>query len=245
MSKRTDRSYSPAWRLISVIILRPLIRALMKHDTHGREHIPREGGMILATNHLSYADVFAVALFSYESGRYPVFLAKSSLFKTKILGYVLRKLGQLPVYRGQTDAALVLKDAEQGLRDGACVIFYPESTITRDPAQWPMTAKTGVARLALATGAPVIPVAHWGAQDVLPYGSARPRLLPRKTVHMIAGPPVDLSGSAGKPLNGETLRAATEVIMADITAQLAGLRGEEPPAIPYDPAAVRRATRQK
>jgi len=106
-----------------------------------------------------------------------------------------------------------------------------------------MVAKTGVARLALTTGAPVIPVAHWGAQDVLPYGSSRPRLLPRKTVHMRAGPPVDLSGYAGKPLNAETLRAATEVIMADITAMLAELRGEQPPAIPYDPIAARRSAR--
>jgi 1-acyl-sn-glycerol-3-phosphate acyltransferase len=56
-----------------------------------------------------------------------------------------------------------------------------------------MGARTGVARLALATGVPVIPVAHWGTQDILPYGEKKPRLLPRKTVHVLAGPPVDLS----------------------------------------------------
>ena len=83
-------------------------------------------------------------------------------------------------------------------KDGACVLFYPESTVTRDPEFWPMMAKTGVARLALATGAPVIPVAHWGAQNVLPYGSFKLRVIPRKTVKILAGPPVDLSEFAGR-----------------------------------------------
>jgi 1-acyl-sn-glycerol-3-phosphate acyltransferase len=105
-----------------------------------------------------------------------------------------------------------------------------------------MLARTGVARLALATGAPVIPVAHWGAQDVLPYGDKKPRLFPRKTVQIISGPPVDLSEFDGKPLNRDTLRAATSAVMADVTGLLAGLRGEQPPAVPYDPAAARRET---
>ena len=138
MSKRADGSYSRIWRAISKIILVPLLYSLMKHDWRGQEHFPREGGLILAANHLSYADVLAVALFSYRAGRYPVYLAKSSLFDMPVLGHILRKLGQLPVYRNATDAALVLKDAEQGIRNGAGVIFYPESTVTRDPALWPM-----------------------------------------------------------------------------------------------------------
>jgi 1-acyl-sn-glycerol-3-phosphate acyltransferase len=102
-----------------------------------------------------------------------------------------------------------------------------------------------VARLALTSGVPVIPLAHWGAQDILKYGSKRPHLVPRRTVHMVAGPPVDLSGFAGKPLTKETLRAATDVIMADITGLLAKIRGEQPPAAAHDPAAARRAARQE
>ena len=77
------------------------------------------------------------------------------------------------------------------------MIVYPEGTATRDPDLWPMVGKTGAARLALTTGAPVIPVAHWGAQDILPYGTSKPHLFPRKTVRMVAGPPVDLSAYAG------------------------------------------------
>jgi 1-acyl-sn-glycerol-3-phosphate acyltransferase len=244
MTKRADGSYSNAWRGVSQIILRPAIRALMKFDWQGQEHfIPAGGGMIVAANHLSYADVLALALFCDQAGRYPTFLAKSSLFKIKGLGPIIAKLGQLPVYRGQTDAALVLRDAEQGVRDGACVVFYPEGTVTRDPAMWPMQSKTGVARLALATGAPVVPVGHWGAQYILPYGSVKPHLIPRKTVHMIAGPPVDLSEFAGKPLDTPTLRAATDKIMTDVAALVGKLRGEDPPAQPFNPAVARRKQR--
>jgi 1-acyl-sn-glycerol-3-phosphate acyltransferase len=245
MSKRADGSYSRTWRRASEMILRPLIRALMKHDWQGQDHLAAGGGMIVAVNHLSYADVLAVALFCDQAGRYPTFLAKSALFNIKLIGPVFAKLGQLPVYRGQADAALVLRDAEQGVKDGACVVFYPEGTVTRDPQLWPMVAKTGVARLALATKAPVIPVAHWGAQDILPYGSFRPRLIPRRTVRVIAGPPVDLSEFDGKPLDTPTLRAATDKIMAEIAGLLGKLRGLDPPAEPYHPAIARRKARQQ
>jgi 1-acyl-sn-glycerol-3-phosphate acyltransferase len=238
---KQERSYSRGWRRFSVLLLQPLLHALIKQEFQGRENFPQEGGVILAPNHLSYADWGTVALFSYESGRYPVFLIKSGAFKVKMIGPFLRKCGQLPVYRDRGDAALVLRDAERALRDeDACVIVYPEGTATRDPDLWPMRARTGVARLALATGAPVIPIAHWGAQDVLPYGSKRPHLFPRRTIRMVAGPPVDLSAFAGQPINARTLREATDTVMADVTALLTGLRDGTPPAAPYDPAAHRR-----
>jgi 1-acyl-sn-glycerol-3-phosphate acyltransferase len=243
MTKRADGSYSNAWRGVSKIILRPGIRALMRQDWQGQEHFPQTGGMIVAANHLSYADVLAVSLFVDGGGRYPVFLAKSTLFDIPVLGSIITKLGQLPVYRGQADAALVLRDAEQGLRNGACVIFYPEGTVTRDPASWPMQAKTGVARLALATGVPVVPVGHWGAQDVLPYGSLRPHVIPRHKVRLLAGPPVDLSEFEGRPLDNRTLRAATDKIMADVAGLVGKLRGEDPPPEPYRPAVARRKQR--
>ena len=238
MARQAGRDYSPGWRLFTKIILPPLIRAVMKRETGGQENFP-PGGAIVAGNHLSYADWPAMALFVYEAGHYPVFTIKSPVFDVRLIGPLMRKLGQLPVYRGRADAALVLKDAEQRIGRGACVIFYPEGTASRDPDQWPMLARTGVARLALSTGAPVIPVACWGAQVILPYGDKRPRLFPRKTVKIAAGPPVDLSAFTGRPITAETLRGATNAIMADITRLLAGLRGEQPPAVPYDPRAGR------
>jgi 1-acyl-sn-glycerol-3-phosphate acyltransferase len=237
MTKRADGSYSRGWRRLTEIVLPPVINALMGHEWRGQENIrnvPADSGLILAINHVSYADVLAMCLFSYKSGRYPVFLAKSTLFEVKGLGRVVRGTGQLPVYRGQSNAGLVLRDAERGLRNGACVIFYPEATVTRDPDLWPMVAKTGVARLALATGAPVIPVAQWGAQRILPYGSKRPHLFPRTTVQVMAGPPVDLSAFDGQALSPKVLRDATDLIMKDITGMLARIRGETAPAKPYD-----------
>jgi 1-acyl-sn-glycerol-3-phosphate acyltransferase len=244
-SKRADGSYSNAWRNVSKIILRPGIRMMMRLDWHGQEHIPTDGPVILAANHLSYMDIFAVALFADSARRYPVFLAKSSLFNIPVIGPVIGWLGQLPVYRGQADAALVLKQAaELAAKNNACVIFYPESTVTRDPEQWPMVAKTGVARLALECDIPVVPIGHWGAQRILPYGKFVPKFLPRKTVKVLAGPPVDLSEFTAEPASSQVLRAATDKIMHDVTSLVAELRGETPPAEPYHPAVARRKLRQ-
>jgi len=244
MSDRGNQDYSPGVRRFTKIVLPAPIKSIMKRDWHGHEHIPRSGGVIVAANHLSYADWAAMALFVHEAGRYPAFLIKSTAFNVKGVGPFLRAAGQFPVNRGTTDAALVLNDAERGLAKGECLIFYPEGTATRDPDLWPMVPKTGVARLALATGAPVIPVAQWGTQDILPYGTKKLSVIPRHLVKMAAGPPVDLSAYEGEPMSRDVLRAASATIMADITGLLARLRGEAPPAVPYDPAAARRAARQ-
>ena len=238
---RPERSYSPGLRFVTGRGLRVVLAGLMKHDQRGRENLPRTGGVILAPNHLSYADWAAVAVFSYDGGRFPVFLIKSSVFNVKVIGPFLRKLGELPVYRNRNDAALVLKQAEDALRDGQCVIVYPEGTASRDPDLWPMVGKTGAARLALKTGVPVIPIAQWGAHEVLPYGSAKPRLWPRKRAQLVAGPPVDLSAFAGKPLTATNLRAATAAIMTDVTSLLTELRPGTPPAVPFDMDAARKA----
>ena len=238
---RREWGYSRGWRLFTVSILRPLLRLLMRHEWQGQENFPRSGPVILAPNHLSYADWGQVALFTNVVGRrFPVFMIKSAIFSVKFIGPLMYKDGQLPVYRGRGDAGLVLKQAEQALAAGACVVVYPEGTASRDPDLWPMVAKTGAARLALTTGAPVIPIGMWGAQDVLPYGSKKPKLWPRKTVKLAAGPPVDLSAYAGQRLSASTLRAATADIMADVTALVAKNRQETPPAEIWDPDVGRR-----
>jgi 1-acyl-sn-glycerol-3-phosphate acyltransferase len=222
--------------LFTVIVFRPLLHVLVRNKWEGQENIPKSGPVIIAPNHMSYADWGTDSLFFYEAGRYPTFLVKASAFKVPFIGKLLYGAGQIPVNRGVADAAQALKQAEQALKEGAAVIIYPEGTATRDPGLWPMVAKTGVARVALATGAPVIPVARWGTQDVLPYGSKKPKLWPRQTVRTVAGKPVDLSEWAGKQTSARALRAATDAIMADVTGLVASLRGEEPPAIPFDMA---------
>ncbi|MCT9931425.1 1-acyl-sn-glycerol-3-phosphate acyltransferase [Planotetraspora sp. A-T 1434] len=223
------------WELLAVVIVKPLSLFLIKRRWRGGEQVPRKGGLIIAANHLSWSDPVLLSHFLYNNGRWPVILAKAGLFKVPFLGHVIAKLQAVPVARGSTEATQSLKIAEQRLRDGACVLFYPEGTITRDPDMWPMIGKTGAARLALATGVPVIPVAHWGAQELLPYGEKKPRLFPRKRFRVQAGPPVDLSKYAGLPMRGSVLREATADIMAAITAQLAEIRDEKAPEVPYDP----------
>jgi 1-acyl-sn-glycerol-3-phosphate acyltransferase len=229
-----SKSYSPAWRLFTVIVFRPLLHILVRNKWAGQENIPKTGPVIIAPNHMSYADWGTDCLFFYEAGRYPTFLVKASAFKVPFIGKLLYGCGQIPVNRGAADAAVALKQAEQQLKEGAAVIIYPEGTATRDPDLWPMVAKTGVARVALATGAPVIPVAHWGTQNVLPYGTKKAKVWPRQTVRTVAGKPVDLSEWAGKHTSARALRAATDAIMTEVTALVASLRDEEPPAIPFD-----------
>ena len=168
------------WVAFAVTIVKPISWLLVKKDWRRSDRLPRTGGIILVTNHLSWLDPILVAHFLYNNGRWPVILAKSGLFSVPLIGPLLRALQAIPVYRGSTDAKRSLEESRRRLAAGACVMFYPEGTCTRDPNFWPMEGKTGAARLALETGATVIPVAHWGAQEILPYGGSRPRLLPRR-----------------------------------------------------------------
>jgi 1-acyl-sn-glycerol-3-phosphate acyltransferase len=157
------------------------------------------------------------------------------VFKIPLLGSILKSAGQIPVQRGNSDAAAgSLREAFNAIENGQCVVIYPEGTLTRDPNLWPMTAKTGAARIALMTGAPVIPAAQWGPQEVIPPYSKRVRLFPRKTMHVWAGPAVDLDDLRSQPISANTLREATERIMLAITKILAEQRGETPPAVPLD-----------
>ncbi|MFI6598025.1 lysophospholipid acyltransferase family protein [Nonomuraea sp. NPDC050536] len=224
------------WEYFAVAVVKPLSGLLVRKDWRHGERIPREGGVIIAANHLSWTDPVLLSHFLYNNGRWPVILAKAGLFKVPFLGRAVRGLLAIPVYRGSSEAAKSLSESQQRLAYGGAILFYPEGTCTRDPELWPMVGKTGAARLALESGARVIPVAHWGAQELLPYGEKKPRLFPRKTFHVSVGPPVDLSRYADKPPHADILRDATADIMAAITVQLAELRGQKAPESPYDPA---------
>ena len=101
----TARAYSPSWRLASVIVLRSLVHALIRNKWGGQENVPGSGGVILAVNHLSYLDFAPDGVFFHSCGRYPVFMIKASAFEVKGIGGFLRKAGQVPVYRGSSDAA--------------------------------------------------------------------------------------------------------------------------------------------
>jgi 1-acyl-sn-glycerol-3-phosphate acyltransferase len=218
-----------------VLLRRPLL-VLTRRDWQGGEHLGRDGeGIVVVTNHVSHVDPLTFAHFLYDNGRTPRFLAKAGLFKLFFVGSVLRGAQQIPVYRETSDAAQAYSAAVAAVRGGECVAIYPEATLTRDPDLWPMLGKTGAARVALATGAPVIPVAQWGPQELLePYGK-RPHVLPRKLMRVKAGPPVDLSEFMGREVDAPLLRAVTAKIMAAITELLEDLRGTPAPAVPFDP----------
>ncbi len=222
------------WYRLAVVILKPLLTLLTKRDWRGAEHLPATGGVVVVTNHVSHVDPLTFAHFLYDHGRLPRFLGKEVLFRVFFVGAVLRGARQIPVYRESTDASRAFSAAVQAVRDGECVGIYPEATLTRDPDLWPMVGKTGAARVALETGAPVIPIAQWGPQELLAPYAKRPRLFPRPTMHVWAGPPVDLAEFRGRRIDGQLLQEVTERIMADITSLLEDIRGERAPDVRFD-----------
>ncbi len=222
-----------AWRLAEPIVRSALV-ATTTHDWIDGENIPATGGCIIVLNHVSHVDPLMAAHLVYDHGRLPHYLAKSGLFKNKALGAFFRSAGQIPVERLSRNAAGAFDAAVQAVRDGQCVVVYPEGTITRDPDGWPMTGKSGAARIALETGCPVIPVGQWGAQQLLAPYAKRPDLFPRKLVTMKVGKPIDLSDLAAKPRTVAIIQEATDRIMAAITAIVEEVRGETAPAERFD-----------
>ncbi|TDD45445.1 1-acyl-sn-glycerol-3-phosphate acyltransferase [Kribbella antibiotica] len=230
------------WFGVVVALVKPFMLTWTKPVFTGRENMPRTGGVVFVPNHISHFDPFVLGFFVWECRRIPRLLGKASLFKLPIAGRIITSAGQIPVHRDSTQAADAFRDAVAAVERGECVGVYPEGTITRDPELWPMSGKTGAARIALMTGAPVIPIANWGAQEILQSytGKIRVRLLPRKTVLARAGKPVDLSAFQGKPITNQLLHEATEVIMRALAETLGELRGETPPAELFDPRKARR-----
>jgi 1-acyl-sn-glycerol-3-phosphate acyltransferase len=223
---------------ICVGILEPLLRLLTKRRWRGGENIPASGGCVVAANHISHLDPVTCAHFVYAWGRIVRFLAKAEIFDVPVVGPILRSAGQIPVYRLTTDASLSFTAAVEAVQRGECVAVYPEGTITRQPDLWPMRGKTGAARIALAAGVPVIPVAQWGAHEILAPYAKRPHLFPRRTIAMTAGPPVDLEDLREVPLTPAVLVEATDRIMDDVTGMLEEIRGGRAPAERFDPRAA-------
>lgn len=227
------RNLNPAYRFVAGVV-RPTVRAMIKRDWAGHEHFPKEGGFLLCPNHISYVDVFGLALFAFDSGREPYFLGKESVFRLPGAGRILKRAGMIPVNRESGQAAKAFGAAVEAVRAGKSVVIYPEGTLTRDPDMWPMTGKTGAARVALQTRCPVIPVAQWGAHEILARYAKKPKFFPRKTTHLRAGPPVELADLYDEPLSAPVLKAATERIMAAITLELEVIRGEKAPPVRFD-----------
>jgi 1-acyl-sn-glycerol-3-phosphate acyltransferase len=223
-----------AWWL-AVPIVKPVLLATTTHEWIGAEKIPATGGCILALNHVSHVDPLTAAHITWDYGRISRYLAKASLFKNRQFGKFMRAAGQIPVDRRAGAGAF--EEAVKAVNDGELIVVYVEGSITKDPDGWPMIGKSGAARIALETGAPVIPVGQWGAQNLLPAYSKRPNLKGRTKVTMKIGDPVPLDDLRAQEHDLAAVKEATDRIMAAIVGLVEDIRGEKAPAERFDPRA--------
>lgn len=226
-----------SFRVLAFLLL-PAMTVLAKYKLHDAHNIPATGAFVMSPNHYSNIDPVVIGVAMWKIGRMPRYMAKASLFKIPVAGWLLRKSGQVPVERASRAArdADPMKAARQIADQGLAVVIYPEGSLTREPDMWPMRGKYGAVRTALEAGIPLIPAASWGAQEILPRYSKRISVFPRKTIHIRFGEPLDLSEFAGKPLDSRVLAEATEKLMTAITSLLEELRGGTAPAARYNPA---------
>lgn len=217
-------------------IAKPILGILLDMKISGTEHLPRDGAFLVTPNHISDFDPVVIAYFMLNENIPLRFMAKAELFKIPLLRTFFADIKMIPVHRNSQDPAAALSAARKALDEGEAVGIYPEGTLTRDPQMWPMKAKTGAARLALDTGVPVIPIAQWGAHEVIPRYRAVLNLRPKRPIVIKVLPPVDLSDlitEAGSQ-DHEAVKEATTRIMGAITEGVAQIRGEQPPVQPWD-----------
>jgi 1-acyl-sn-glycerol-3-phosphate acyltransferase len=207
--------------LLAKGILKPSLAAWFRWTLEGIERIPRSGGTILAFNHIAFLDAFAAAYVVDKVGRRVRFLAKSELFEDKRISWILRGAGQIEVRRGTREAPMALDHGYRALERGELVAVFPEGTITNDPDLKPMAAKSGAARLALKTGAPLIPCALWGTQNVWPKGFRKHWWPPRQDIAVMVGEPLAVAvGDESREAIADVSQRLTE----QMSLLLAGLR---------------------
>jgi 1-acyl-sn-glycerol-3-phosphate acyltransferase len=227
---RLHRPKAGFWIRAWVIILFPITTLLFRLRWRNLERVPApdQGGVLIAINHLSHADTILMARVVWTSGRVPRFLIKAGVFDWPIIGRMMQGAGQIPVHRGTVDAAQSLHDAVTALERGEAVVIYPEGTTTKDPDNWPMLAKTGIARLVLACpDIPVVPVGQWGPHRM--GGFSVKRLGRRRTSYASVGEPLDMSRFRGKEPSATLLREITDEVMTAVRDEVAALRDEQPP----------------
>lgn len=223
------------WLLAAIAL--PPARLMMKIRVQDGHKLPVSGPFVLAPNHFSEIDPVVIGIAVWKMGRAPRFMAKAGLFKVPVVGWLLTRSGQIPVERaGSTRGNDPVQAGGLLVEKGQGVVIYPEGSLTRDPALWPMRGKTGAVRVALTHGIPVTPIAHWGTDKVMARYSKKIHFFPPKRIDVKVGDPVDLSAFANRPLDSATLAEATAVVMKEITALLEDLRGEKAPAEPWDPS---------
>jgi 1-acyl-sn-glycerol-3-phosphate acyltransferase len=239
MPKVTSNENPLTIRIIA-FILAPILRLMFKVEVTGMEKLPKKGAYIMTPNHATNVDGLAVAYFIYIIlKRGPHFFAKEALFNIPLVGKVLLAGGQIPVFRkgGQRNDDS-FKIANMYLQAGHTICVYPEGTLTREPNLWPMRGKTGAIRLALDSGVPVYPIAHWGSEQIMGRYSSKFRPGFWKKVQILVGDEIDLAKYRKENLSPEELLEATELVMKSITALVEKLRGEKAPEALWDPVVM-------
>ena len=199
-------------------ILKPLLRLIYRIRAEGRENVPKEGPAIIAANHLSFLDSFFIPL--VVKRRRVTYLAKADYFKSWKTAWFFKMVGQIPTEReGGEKSKQALDVALEVLKGGNLLGIYPEGT--RSPDGYLHRGRTGVARLALAAGVPVIPCGLVGTERVMPKDAKLPRLTGRLQVRVRFGQPLDFSRYAGRETDRMVLRSVTDEIMYEIM-QLSG-----------------------
>ncbi|GAA0478317.1 putative 1-acylglycerol-3-phosphate O-acyltransferase [Paractinoplanes deccanensis] len=202
--------------LLKYVFLGPPLKVLFRPDVRGLAHLPRSGPVILACNHLSFSDSIFTPLIV---DRRVTFVAKAEYFTGKgIKGWLMRHFfsgtGTIPVDRsGGKAAQAALETLLRVLREGGIAGIYPEGT--RSPDGRLYRGKTGVARLALESGAPVVPVALLNTDEIQPTGTLIPKVM---RVRMRFGAPLDFSRYAHAKGDRFVERAVTDEIMYEIMA---------------------------
>lgn len=199
---------------LKVVVLGPILRVVFRPWVTGLEHVPTDGPAIMASNHLSFSDSFFLPL---VCPRRITFLAKSEYFEGRgIKGFLTRTffrgVGQVPVDRtGGRAAEAAMSTSRRILDEGALLGIYPEGT--RSPDARLYRGRTGVARLALDAGVPVIPVAMIDTEKIQPVGRLLPRVM---RVGIRFGPPLDFSRYEGFEGDRFVLRSMTDEIMYEL-----------------------------
>ncbi len=192
------------------------------------------GGIIVISNHTSYADGVLLVLVCRRLGRSLRLLATAGVFRAPVIGALARRLGFIPVDRGAATAGRSLDTAAEAIGAGEAVGIFPEGRLTRDPDHWPERAKTGAVRLALRTGAPIVPVAMVGAHAVLGRrGNPRQlltNLILRPRVQARVGTPIDVRSLLTDPTDQEQIRHAADLVMAELIDLIEVVRGEVAPS---------------
>jgi 1-acyl-sn-glycerol-3-phosphate acyltransferase len=221
----------PLWRF-TLAISGPVVGSVCRLRVTG--DVPdhgRDGPLILAANHIGAFDPFVLTAACARRRLAPRILATGGLFRAPLVGAAMRAFGHLRVDRRHPTVTDALPVAREALDHGAVVLAYPEGRITLDPGMWPERGKTGLARLAITTRVPVVPVAQWGGHLVLPWGTPH-GMIRRLAWALVRHPIVRVHFGAPVPLDdleptARDIRIGTDRIIDAITAELRPLRPDE------------------